>query len=271
MARSRRLAEIAKLDPERDAQRIVFLDASLEFPWDTERALELAFYRTYAVPSIAQLLDATGESERRPQKRYDDTRILISTFCEHGYDSEFGRRAIRQMNRIHGRFAISNDDYLYVLSAMVFEPIRWNARFGWRPLIEVEKLATFYFWREVGRRMAIRDLPKTYDEFERFNVAYERAHFAHTDAGHRIAVATRDLRGGRAIVHALLDDPLLDALGLPRPSRLLRVVVRASLRARRRIVRLLPPRRSPRLRTLERHRSYPGGYALESLGPAETG
>lgn len=113
---SRWLREIAALDPEHDAQRIVFLDGTLEFPWDTERALELAFYRTYAIPSIAQLLGATGETAGLPQKRYDDTRILISTFCEHGYDSGLGRRAISQMNRIHGRFAISNDDYLYVLS-----------------------------------------------------------------------------------------------------------------------------------------------------------
>ncbi len=267
---SRWLREIAALDPERDAQRIVFLDGSLEFPWDTERSLELAFYRTYAIPSIAELLGATGETAGRPQKRYDDTRILISTFCEHGYDSDVGRRAIRQMNRIHGRFTISNDDYLYVLSAMVFEPIRWNARFGWRPLIEIEKLATFHFWREVGRRMAISSLPDRYDEFERFNVEYERANFAYTDAGHRIAVATRDLRHGRAIVHALLDQPLLDALGLPRPAPRSRRAVEAALRARARAVRRLPPRRRPRLRTLDRHRSYPAGYQLEQLGPTES-
>jgi len=267
---SRWLREIAALDPEHDAQRIVFLDGTLEFPWDTERALELAFYRTYAIPSIAQLLGATGETAGLPQKRYDDTRILISTFCEHGYDSGLGRRAISQMNRIHGRFAISNDDYLYVLSALVFEPIRWNARFGWRPLIEIEKLATFHFWREVGRRMAIRDLPDSYDTFERFNVDYEREHFAYTNAGHRIAVATRDLRRGRAIVHALLDEPLLDALGLPRPADRSRRLVEAALRARARAVRWLPPRRRPRLRSLERHRSYPHGYELETVGPPES-
>lgn len=266
---SRWLREIATLDPERDAQRIVFLDGSLEFPWDTERALELAFYRTYAVPSVARLLGATGETAGRPQKRYDDTRILIATFCEHGYDSDLGRRAIRRMNHIHGRFAISNEDYLYVLSTMVFEPIRWNARFGWRPLIQAERLATFYFWREVGRRMAIRDLPESYDAFERFNVDYEHTYFAPTDAGHELAVATRDLRRGRAIVHALLDEPLLDALGLPHPSPSFRRLVEAGLRARARTVRRLPPRRRPRLRTLERHRSYPGGYELETLGPAD--
>src|SRR5215831_1887390 len=117
---NRWLRELQQLDPVRDAQRIVFIDASYEFPWDTQRSLELAFYRTYAVPSIAELLDATGEFGTRAQKRYDDTQILISAFCEFGYDSDIGRRAIKRMNQIHGRFSIANDDFLYVLSTMVF-------------------------------------------------------------------------------------------------------------------------------------------------------
>jgi hypothetical protein len=274
---SRWLREIQALDPERDAERIVFLDAALEFPWDTQRSLELGFYRTYAVPSIAELLYSTGEFTSRAQKRYDDTLILISAFCEHGYDSDFGRRAIRRMNHIHGRFAISNDNYLYVLSTMVFEPIRWNARFGWRPLLDAEKQATFFFWREVGRRMGMSGLPESYDDFARFNVEFERERFGYTDAGHRVAAATRDMflgwipglpkHAGRQLIYALLDEPLLDALGFPHPSALLRGSVETAVRARSRAIRLMPARRRSRLRTLERHRSYPGGYRLESLGP----
>jgi hypothetical protein len=269
--------ELRRLDPEGDAQRIVFIDASLEFPWDTQRSLELAFYRTYAVPSIGRLLESTGEFTERAQKRYDDTQILISAFCEFGYDSDFGRRAIRRMNQVHGRFEIANDDFLYVLSTMVFEPIRWNARFGWRPLTETERLATFFFWREVGRRMAIRDIPETYEEFDRFNVEFERERFGYTEGGHRVAVATRDMfldwfpglpkSVGRPLVHALLDEPLLAALGLPHPPARLRRLVEAGVRARSRAVGLLPPRRKPRLRTLEKHRTYPRGYQLEELGP----
>ena len=273
------LREVQSLDPIRDAQRIVFIDASLEFPWDTQRSLELAFYRTYAVPSIAELLASTGEFTERPQKRYDDTQLLISAFCELGYDSDLGRQALRRMNRIHGRFTIANDDFLFVLSTMVFEPIRWNARFGWRPLLEVERLATFHFWREVGRRMAIRDIPESYEELERFNLEFERERFAYTDAGHRVAVATRDMfldwfpglprRVGRPLVHALLDPPLLDALGFPHPSTRVRRAAEAAARTRSRVVGVLPPRRKPRYRTLERHRSYPRGYEIESLGPPD--
>jgi mpaB/rubber oxygenase-like protein len=253
------------------------VEPALEFPWDTQRALELAFYRTFAIPSIAGLLDSTGEFTNRPQKRYDDTQILISAFCEHGYDSEFGGRALRRMNHIHGRFSIANDDFLYVLSTMVFEPIRWNARFGWRPLIEVEKEATFFFWCEVGRRMGISGLPENYTQFEVFNVEFERDRFASTEAGHRVAAATRDMfldwlpglpkRLGRPVVHALLDDRLLETLGLPRPSARLRHAVEAAVRGRSRLVRHLPARRKPRLRTRERPRTYPDGYELEMLGP----
>lgn len=276
---NRRPAELRRLDPVRDAQRIVFIMASLEFPWDIQRSLELAFYRTYAVPSIAELLDSTGEFTGRPQKRYDDTQILISAFCEHGYDSDLGRRAIRRMNRIHGRFAIANDDYLYVLSTMVLEPIRWNARYGWRPMLDNERLGLFHFWREVGRRMAIKEIPERYDELERYNVEFERDRFAYTDAGHRVAVATREMfldwfpvlpkRIGRPLVHALLDEPLLDALGFPHPPARVRAAAAAAVHLRSRAVRALPPRRKPRFRTLERHRSYPGGYELERLGPPD--
>jgi ER-bound oxygenase mpaB/B'/Rubber oxygenase, catalytic domain len=273
---SRPQRELERLDPVRDCQRIAFLDACVEFPFDTTRSLEFALYRTYAVPSIGRLLATTGELTDRPQKRYDDTDLILSTICEHGYDSELGRAAIRQMNRIHRRFEISNEDLLYVLSAVTFEPIRWNERFGWRPLTDVEREATFVFWREVGRRMAIRELPDSYEEFERFNRDYERERFAYTDEGQAVGGATRDLflswfrvprRLGAPILYALMDEPLLRALGFEPPPGWLRRGVETALRARALVVRALPPRRRPRLRTTRRIRSYPSGYQLDQLGP----
>jgi hypothetical protein len=181
------------------------------------------------------------------------------------------------MNRIHARFEIANEDYLYVLSTLVFEPIRWNERFGWRPLLDVERLATFNFWREVGRRMAIQDIPGSYDAFEQFNRDFEREHFAYTEAGHRVAEATRDMflgwfpglpkQLGRPALHALLDDRLLDVLGLQRSTPALRNAIERVLRARAVALRLCPARRKPRLRTEERSRSYRDGWDVEALGP----
>ena len=277
MGESSYLREIRGLDPVADHSRIVYLDTCFEFPWDTTRSLELALLRTFAVPSVAKLLDRTGEFGRAAQKRYDDTDLILSTIVEAGYDSDAGKRAIRQMNRIHGRFEIANDDFLYVLSSFVFEPIRWNARFGWRPLIETEKLATFEFWREVGRRMAIRDIPDGYAELERFNEEYERERFRRTAATERVGRATRDMflawfpgltrRFGSQAIYALMDDRLLDAFGFPHPPRGLRTAVESALRTRGRVVALLPPRRSPRLRTRRRTRTYGREWQLEALGP----
>jgi hypothetical protein len=274
------LDQIRALDPVHDYERIVFLSKCYDFAFDTPRALEFALYRTYAVPSISALLDRTGEFQHRAQKRYDDTDIIVSELMEWGYDSFRGRAALRRMNQIHGRFSIANDDFLYVLSTFVFEPIRWNARFGWRPLCEQERLAYFYFWRAVGGRMNIGAIPATYEELEQFNIAYERTHFRYSATNQRVAFATRELflswfpgllRGlVRPAIHALLDDPLIEAFGFPRPGRSTRAFVTGVLKLRARLLRLLPARRRPFLRTESRQRTYPRGYRIEELGPPES-
>jgi hypothetical protein len=273
------LEQIQALDPERDHQRIVFLSKCFDFAFDTTRALEFALYRTYCVPSISGLLDRTGEFRQRPQKRYDDTDRIVSELMEWGYDSDRGRAALRRMNQIHGRFQISNVDFLYVLSTFVFEPIRWNARYGWRPMCEQERLGYFHFWREVGRRMNIREIPESYDAFEQFNVDYERTRFRFSDANHRIGAATRDLFLSwfprllrplvRPAIYAMMDDPLIEAFGFPRPSWSMRTLVHGALRLRARVQRWWPARRRPFLRSELPLRSYPQGCRIEDLGPPE--
>ncbi|MBI1917531.1 MAG: DUF2236 domain-containing protein [Planctomycetes bacterium] len=278
MRRLHRLRQIQALDPERDHQQIVHLCSCYEFPFDFTRALEFALFRTFAVPRIAVLLDRTGEFVRRAQKRYDDTDLIISTLLECGYDSQRGRVALDRMNALHGHFRIDNADFLYVLSTFVFEPIRWIDRFGWRTLCPQERLGLFFFWREVGRRMGIQDLPADGDTFERYNLEYERTHFRPTEAAHRVGTATRDMFASwfprplrplvRPVMHALMDEPLLTAFGFPPPSPLLRQLVNAGLQARARVLRWLPPRRRPYLRTQMWRPTYPRGYRLEHLGPS---
>ena len=268
---------IQKLDPQKDHQRIVFLSSCYDFPFDTTRALEFALFRTFCVPSIAALLDRTGVFQKRPQKRYDDTDIIISELVEWGYDSDRGKRALRRMNQQHGRFAIANEDFLYVLSTFIYEPIRWNERFGWRLMGDTERLAYFYFWCEVGRRMSIKNIPEDYTTLEQFNRDYERQRYRFTEANQRVGAATRELFVSwfpgflsplvRSVIYSLLDDPLIDAFGFPRPSRLMRRVVPGALRLRAALAGLLPPRRRPRLRTEMVHPSYPQGYVIEQLGP----
>jgi hypothetical protein len=279
MGRHSALERIHRLDPERDHQEITYLISCYEFPFDITRSLEFALFRTFASPRIGGLLARTGEFTQRAQKRYDDTDLILSELIEHGYDSERGRAALRRMNQIHGRFAIANEDFLYVLSTFVFEPIRWIDRYGYRPLTEPERLGLFHYWRTVGHRMNIKDIPEDLATFERYNVEYERSTFRQSEANHRVALATRDmflswflpppLRPlGAPFIHALMDDSLRQAVGFPEPPLLVRRFVHGALKVRGRVVRLLPERRRPRLRTEVRHRTYRRGYRIDDLGPA---
>jgi hypothetical protein len=271
------LRAIERLDPERDHQRIMHLSFGHEFPWDSTRALEIALYRTYCVPTISRLLDRTGEFHRAAQKRYDDTAILVAEMCEWGYEEGRGREALERMNWAHGHFQIANDDYLYVLSTFVYEPIRWIDAFGWRRLCVNERLGYYWFWRRIGERMGIRDVPPSYEAFEAWARDYERKCFRFEDTNRRIGVATRDLfaswfpRLFAPLVHhaiyGMLEDDMLAAFGFPRPAPGMRALVRGGLRARGALVRWMPPRKRPHFFTDDPNRTYPAGYEIAGLGP----
>jgi hypothetical protein len=273
------LRRIEKLDPLQDHCQIYHLMTGYEFPWDMTRSLEVALMRTYCVPTISKLLDKTGEFNKRPQKRYDDTSIIVVEISKWGYESDRGQQAIQRMNAIHSRFKIDNVDFLYVLSTFIYEPIRWNARFGWRLMCEEEKLAAFYFWREVGLRMHIQNIPETYEKFERYNLDYEREHFRYSDTNRRVGESTRDLFLSwypswmrsplKPVTYALLDNTMLDAFGFEHPPQWLRLSVANSLKLRGKVLRFFPPRNQPNFFIDSPTRSYPTGYEIANLGPSE--
>jgi hypothetical protein len=270
---------IATLDAERDHAEVYRLSTGLEFPWDYRRALELALLRTFAVPAIADLLTATGEFRRFPQRRYDDTAILMGELAAYGYDSPRGRTALRRINRAHGHYRIANDDMLYVLSTFVLDPVRWIDRYGWRRLLAQERGAAYCFYREVGRRMGIRDIPGSYEELERFSADYARRLSA-TSASRELADQVLGLvttwfprpvrRPVRHMLPAVFDDELLHGLGLPAPARWQRRLTETALGARAAAVRWMPPRRTPAFDDGSvRFRGYPGypeGYDLDRIG-----
>jgi hypothetical protein len=271
------LTELLTLDPLRDHQRIAFLVLSHEFPWDAQRSLELALFRTFCAPSISRILCAAGEFERRPQKRYDDTEIIISELVEHGYDSERGRASLRRMNQIHARFEIRNEDYLYVLSTFLLEPIRWIDRFGFRATVAIEREGLLHFWRAIGTRMGIRDIPESLAGFDAFNRAFEAEHFRYAASNERVGRLASQMLAGwfppplRKLVPlgvcALLDEPALSAFGFEPAPRALQTALLAALALRARCLRLLPRPRKPTLRSRVTRRSYPRGYTLDELGP----
>ncbi len=271
------LEEIQRLDPEKDHCRIVYLTNGLEFPWDSTRSLEIALYRTYCIPSISALLDRTGEFRLYTQKRYDDTALIVAEMLKYGYDSERGKEALRRMNRIHNHYPIANEDYLYVLSTFIYEPLRWFDRFGWRKIDPNERLAHYYFWREVGRRMNIKNIPGSYEEFETYNREYEQKHFHFAETNRAVGIATRNLFASwfpgpvRPLVkygiYTMLDETMLDAFGFPHPPRLLCDLVALSLKGRGKVLRYFPARSRGSFLIDRPQRTYPNGYRINDLGP----
>jgi len=53
----------------------------------------------------------------------------------------------------------SNDDYLYTLCLFMLEPGTWARKYGWRALSPLEEHAYYVFWKEIGHRMGIQDIP----------------------------------------------------------------------------------------------------------------
>ncbi|MFD9421285.1 MULTISPECIES: oxygenase MpaB family protein [unclassified Streptomyces] len=276
-----RLKEIQRLDPERDFLEIYRLTVTYEFPWDITRALELALYRTYAVPSIGRLLAETAELTERSQKRYDDTALLLDTIVEHGFDAEQGRTAVRRINQMHRGYDISDDDMRYVLCTFVVTPKRWLDTYGWRRLSDHELRAFAAYYRTFGAQLGIKDVPRTYEDFERTLDTYEREHFGWDEGGRRVSDATLDLMASwypavlapavRGAGLALLDDSLLRAFRYERPGAVARRLTHGALRLRARAVRLLPPRRAPHYaRQNPEIRGYPDGYEIAGLGTFPT-
>ncbi|MEU3412992.1 oxygenase MpaB family protein [Streptomyces sp. NPDC006658] len=277
MKRFEQLGRIRRLDPVADALEIHRISVTLEFPWDYTRALELALYRTYAVPSIGRLLARTAELTERTQKRYDDTALLLDAVLEHGFAAEQGRTAIRRINQMHRSYDISDDDMRYVLSTFVVVPRRWIDTYGWRRLSRHEIIAGTEYYRTLGRHMGIPDIPRTYEEFEALLDSYEETHFGWDEEARRVSDATLGLMASwyprplapllRTATLALLDEPLLRAFRYPRPRPTATALVRRAVWTRGRLVRLLPPRRTPHFaRQNWEIKGYPDGYRVADLG-----
>lgn len=273
---TQREREIAERDHEPIMRRLVGLD----FVWDYQRSMiDLVFMKGLAAPRIAGMIGGNHYLQARPQKRYDDTSIVMIELVKHGYSSARGAQMITRMNAIHGRFGIRQEDYVYVLTSFMFEPIRWNARFGWRGFTGIEKHANYCFWREIGKRMELTAIPESYAACEQFNQQYERERLQRTTSGVRLAAVMFQLLESwvpalvrplvRPGLSALVDDAVLGCFGLPPAPRWLKWLVPAVLRLRARALRMWPRRRTPGYYVDKPLRSYVDGYSVAELGPPD--
>ncbi|KAE9395312.1 hypothetical protein BT96DRAFT_942495 [Gymnopus androsaceus JB14] len=215
--------ELAKMTPW-TAQQVVFESFFYDTPMMMLLGTQVALFKVYGITwnlylfwsSVASLLLQTGElkSPDTINKRLADTSILIATFLsnplvgagyETGSDDPRAAIAIARINYLHRKYPISNDDFLYNLALFMLEPIRWTARFDWRPHSPIELVqAIFVLWTEAGRRMGIKDIWSSYEEMEEWVENYEEvnmvpsaasAELAHTAINHILArIRIRSLR-----------------------------------------------------------------------------
>jgi hypothetical protein len=265
------------LHPETDFVEIYRNVVMHEFPWDMNQALSFALFRTYAVPGIGRLLDATGEFTGNVQKRYDDTALLLEPPTRLGFDHPESKAAIRRINAMHRAYDIPDHEFRYVLSTFVVVPKRWLDDYGKRPMTAHEVEASVHYYRSLGRHMNIKDVPETYAGFEDLMDSYEAEHFAYDAGARRVADSTLALmktfyarpvrRPAGLFAQALMDQPLRDAFRYDAPPAVVQRASRAALKARGVALRAFPARRRPKqIEDISWIRSYPDGYDVERLG-----
>ncbi len=250
------------------------------FPWDTNRALELALLKTFCLPSIATILHRTGEFEQRPRKRYDDTALMVAELLRLGPDSPGGRAVIQRLNRIHGSYRISQADYAYVLSGFVAEPIHWLERFGWRAMNRNEQQALFRFWDHVGALMGIHERPRNLDDLLALNREVELQRFQNAASNRLVADATlrmllepwpAPLRPPLSgALRALLEPEVLASLNWQPAPVWLKDLVQVGLRWRSRLLNLQQRLWPPQYQRFYSERptpSYGKQFKLAQLGP----
>lgn len=269
--------QIATMDPKVQWAEIYGVTTGHEFPWDSQRATEIALVRTYAVPAIAELLARTREFVDNTEKRYDDTAIILVESGNYIGGKTDDPTPIRRLNRMHDSYDIPNEQFVYVLATFVVMPKRWIDRYGYRTLTVAEVESMVRYWQRMGELMGIANVPADYDGFADYLDTYEREHFGYSAGGRAISDATFDVVDSwypaalRPLVRwagiAMLDTPLRRALRYDDPPAIIAAGVEAALQVRKRVVKWLPARRnyvSPLDRL--RLRTYPGGYDVAQVG-----
>ena len=216
-----------------------------KFPWDMKKSLELALLRSLSVPSISSLLQKTGRFYENTDERVEKIDVSVMTLFLYGYDSTEGKDIIQRINRAHRPSPISNEEYLFVLSTFIFVPMRWIDLVGRRKLSKKEEFVWYSFWREIGKRMGMKDIPadlegmtRWTDDFEEKNVAYSKDNEG--IANKVVTRLTEHLNLPRwfviLFISSMLDERTAAALGIGSPSFLLRQVVLFFLRLRNKIL-----------------------------------
>ncbi|KAI9275163.1 hypothetical protein EDC94DRAFT_509322 [Helicostylum pulchrum] len=172
------------LDDPEIAKEIAAITLKKEFP---------SFFKTFTIPSISKLLAATGEFSKACSRRIEDTQLILYEMLDtcgrinkqleanpitpqQDIDDQCKREkeATDRLNTIHGKYTISNDDYIYTAALIVLEPIHWINRYEWRKLDIREINALYRVWYDVSITMNIENFPSSPEKLIEFTDSYAK-------------------------------------------------------------------------------------------------
>ncbi|UJR29907.1 hypothetical protein I4U23_017455 [Adineta vaga] len=235
-----------------------------EFPFECFYGINLAFYRTFVSPTISKVYYQTNTIAGETEKRVNDTDILMHAWIDYGLDSEEGQASIEHLNNIHGIFSnrTRNEDFVYVLCCFIVDTIRMIDVFGWRHLDEREKQALFTFYKKVGEKMNLEDLPRSLEESYSIVNNYTTNNISsnETEAGkvltnsiHKLVQKWYGFLLPKSLIESLLNALLYvvggenfhKKLGLKQPSSISLYVIYFLAILRRDFMYFMPPRTTP--------------------------
>ena len=143
------------------AQEIYRSLFNMEFPLLFTKGIQLALFRTYAIPTISSLLDRTTllSSSRTVPQRYSETWALFNEFALRDWGSVAWLQGIARTRAIHGSYRrsgkIREEDMLYTLAAVATQPVDLIQTWEWRKLTEIELHAVGTLYRGIAEALDI--------------------------------------------------------------------------------------------------------------------
>ncbi|MFD7919817.1 oxygenase MpaB family protein [Streptomyces sp. NPDC059740] len=227
------------MSDEEQAHTVYRRLALVDFADELRMGLNLGFYRTFAVPSIARVLVGTGKMSSRPVERAKATGALMYALIDHGLEAPAGRAAVETLSRLHRGLPVGDEEFVYVLAAFCVAPLRHIDRIGWRPTTAEERAAAHAFYAGLAARMGITGVPGSYEALGVWMDRYEARTFAATAEGRALMEATFGILAerlpsalgplARTAAAALFDERLLQATGIRPASRAVRWAMRVGL------------------------------------------
>ncbi|KAF2074298.1 hypothetical protein CYY_004392 [Polysphondylium violaceum] len=233
-----------------------------DFPLEMFLSLNFAFYRTFCSPTISNVYKKTGIIAGDCEKRANDTDLLMHTWMDYGVDSEEGKASISHLNKIHGLHAkvTRNVDFLFVLCCLAADACDFCESYGSRKIQYREQLAIWEFYKRVGARMLLKDIPNTLEDCRKFIECYtedNRQSRVNPDGGMLTEAFTKLVihwyyalpefvcRMAVSVLIYQMSETFHRKLDLAKPKPWEFALINGVLSIRKNVLKILPPRTVP--------------------------